>query len=452
MEQIFFTKQNPEAETPLVLSAAVECNTTDERILSNVLINAKKASNWLARCPEHDRVAVICGSGPSLADCVQDIRGKGDIFALNNAANWLYKTHQIIPDYQVIMDAQPQTADLIGPARTHLFASMVDPILFDRVPTARLWHATHGNVMVDEQEGFPDPGCDYCLIGSGITVGNTTMALVYAMGYRTIHVYGMDSSHRDGKGHILHQKINDGDPCLISRINGREFVTSFTMKLQAINFIPRAKQLEESGCKIYVHGDGYLPALWESRKRLSNEKEKYREIWDQPEYSLSSPGERIAGRFIEIANPHPSMTIADLGCGTGRGGSAIKRLRGCTIKYVDFADNCIKGANGSFVQADLSQPISLRCDMGYCCDVMEHIPPDQVDAVLENICEVAPKVFFQISLIPDDMGELIGRELHLSVHDADWWRVKLSHFGRVLHFEDHGDSAIYFLQSFDYSE
>jgi len=446
MDEVLFSHQNEGCDAPLLMPLRIECNTSDEKILDNVLVNSRRSNRWVQQMPAHDRTAIVCGSGPSVADCIDEIKAlKGDTFALNNAANWLWKQHRIIPDYQVIMDAQPKTVELIGPARTHLFASMVDPALFDAVPTAVLWHSSHGNLMVDEQENFPQPDHDYCLIGSGITVGNTAMALLFAMGYRKIHVFGMDSSHRDGQGHVLHQPMNDGDPTMMVRALGKDFLCSLTMKLQAENFIPRARQLELEGCEIHVHGEGYLPTLW--RSQPMTEQEKYRAIWDRPEYRLFSPGERIAQRFVDIAGPKCGQVIADLGCGTGRGGYAIKKMTGCSVVFVDFADNCIQNANGSFVQADLSQPIPLNADIAYCCDVMEHIPPDQVNAVLENVCNVAPRAFFQISLIPDDMGELIGAQLHLSVHTADWWLDRLVQFGRILHFEDHGDSAIFYLET-----
>jgi len=94
---------------------------------------------------------------------------------------------------------------------------------------------------------------------------------------------------------------------------------------------------------------------------------------------------------------------------------------------------------------DPSKEIPVNADIGYCCDVMEHIPPEQVDDVLRNVCNVAPRIFFQIALFHDNMGAIIGQRLHLSVHTAFWWLRKLQDYGRVLHFEDHGATAIYYL-------
>ena len=49
------------------------------------------------------------------------------------------------------------------------------------------------------------------------------------------------------------------------------------------------------------------------------------------------------------------------------------------------------------MQDYLTKPIKHRAAYGYCTDVMEHIPTDDVAAVIENIMASAEKVFFLIS-------------------------------------------------------
>lgn len=440
---------------PLVIPAGVECNTSQDKILANVLQNSRRPNKWLGRSPAHGRTAILCGSGPSISDCVRQIRKlrrnpHADIFALNNAARWLYDEGFMI-DYQVIMDAQPRTADLIGAAETYLFASMVDPSLFDAVPEAILWHSTHGDLMVDEQEGFPKRNEDYCLIGSGITVGNTSLPLLYAMGYRDIHIFGMDSCHRGKHAHVVHQSINDGDPCTVVEFMGREYICSFTMKLQADNFMQRATALKDGGCKIQMHGEGYLQALWRATQGPLDEKTKYEIMWSMPEYrECGSPGEVSAADFVRIARPKLGEVVLDLGCGPGRGGQAIKKLCGCDIVYVDIAKNC--AAPQPFIECDMSAQELPKGDFGYSADVLEHIPPEHMDMVLSNIARAAPYSFHRISLLDDVKGILIGHKLHLSVHDAKWWMEKLSLFGKVLFFHDFDTVAYFYVKSFDYSE
>lgn len=450
MDTVLFRHQNPAASMPLVVPYTVECNVSDDQIFANVLANSKRIRKWLKRSDAHNRTAILCGSGPSLADCMDELKYiKGDVFALNNAARYLYE-HGIKADYQIIMDAQPRTIELVGPAWKHLFASMVDPTLFDLCPDAILWHASHGDLMIDEIDGFPchaESADQAFLIGSGITVGNTSLPLLYAMGYRRIHIFGMDSCHRGTQAHVLRQSINDGDPCTIVVFLGKEYVCSFTMKLQADNFMQRATAIRDGGCAIQMHGDGYLQAIWRVAQGTLDEKTKYEIMWTMPEYrECGSPGEISAEDFIRIANPKPADTVLDLGCGPGRGGQAVRRLSGCRIIYVDIAQN--SAAPDPFVVLDMSKDELPKADFGYCCDVMEHIPPEQVESVIANICRAVPMAFFRISLLDDIKGVLIGHKLHLSVHSASWWLEVLKKFGEVVMMHDHEVMAYFYVKSF----
>jgi len=65
-----------------------------------------------------------------------------------------------------------------------------------------------------------------------------------------------------------------------------------------------------------------------------------------------------------------------------------------------------------------------------------------VDLVITNIMEAASNVVFQISLVPDVCGALIGQDLHLSVHPAEWWRdtfIRLGHSVELV--EESSDKA-----------
>jgi hypothetical protein len=115
---------------------------------------------------------------------------------------------------------------------------------------------------------------------------------------------------------------------------------------------------------------------------------------------------------------------------------------------VDFAENCLdpeirqalttQSHVLSFTKADLAKNIPVAAEYGFCTDVMEHIPPSQVDAVLQNILKAARHVFFQISMEDDVCGALVGHKLHLSIHPMSWWMEKLQSLGAVIHWsEDH---------------
>lgn len=429
--------QHPLASAPLRIPVSVECNTPEDRVLANVLQNSKRIKKWVKIEEPHDRVAVLVGGGPSLADTIEELMEvRGDVFALNGAASFLDE-RGILPDYQVIMDARPQTADLIGPAKHYLFASQVDPSLFDRVPDATLWHTTYGNLKIDEQDGFPVHDDDYCIVGAAVSVGNTALPLLYVLGYRTIHVFGMDSSFRDGKGHAYSQPMNDGEPCTVVSFNGRDYTCSVAMELQARNFVWRANQLKSAGVAIHVHGDGLLPALAHSD---ISEAEKYQAMWERPEYREVSPGELVVDKFLGMVPPKSS--IIDFGCGTGRAALKMENA-GHFVTCVDFTDNSRdeEARRITFVRTDLTKPIYLHAKFGFCTDVMEHIPTEFVEVTIRNIMECVQKCFFQISTVPDNMGALIGLPLHLTVQPHEWWVKVFEDQGLKIEWQERGEIA-----------
>lgn len=433
---------NPGAKDPLILPVHVVCNTSDEQIEENVRINSRAHTDWIEASEPHQRIAVLCGSGPSLADTLEEIRAwrsaGAAIFAMNGAARFL-NDHGILADYQVMIDARPETAQLVGPAKEHLFASQVHPDTFAKAPGARLWHLQIENIddLIPYRDG------NILFLGGAASVGNTATCLAYAMGYRTMHLYGYDSSHREGKGHAFHQKMNDGDPCAWIDFAGRTYLASLTMKLQAETFQNTALALKKLGCTISVHGDGLLPAMFNVPARLS-EEEKYERMWLLADYRAVAPGEHVVTTFQALARE--KGRVIDFGCGTGRAGLKLKEA-GYDVLLVDFAGNCRdkEALLLPFKKHDLTQPLAEQADYGFCTDVMEHIPPEQVDAVLRNILDCCERAFFQISLVDDVCGELIGHPLHLSVHPVEWWLEKLEHFGRVEWFARQKESAMFYV-------
>ncbi len=421
---------NPGAEQPLVLPIHVICNTSDEQLFDNIRLNARRPGAWVKATPAHERVAVLCGSGPSLADTVEDIRERhahgAVVFAMNGAAAFLHR-HGILPDYQVIIDARAETAQLVGPARQHLFASQVHPACFARQPAAQVWHLQITGI----DEVLPDYDEDYCLIGGAASVGNTAACLAYALGYRTLHLYGYDSSHRDGQGHAFSQPMNNGDPCAMVRFCGKDYLTSLTMKLQAEKFQLTARDLTQLGCTLHVHGSGLLPDMYNTPKEALTEQQKYERMWTMQAYRTHAPGETCVDAFLALAPERG--TVLDIGCGTGRGGLRLKEA-GYAVTLVDFTENSrdYEALVLPFVQHDLTQPFPRTARYGYCTDVLEHIPTPDVPTVLRHIVAATEQAFFQISTEPDQLGALINQELHLTVQPLDWWVQQLQDAGATV--------------------
>jgi SAM-dependent methyltransferase len=163
------------------------------------------------------------------------------------------------------------------------------------------------------------------------------------------------------------------------------------------------------------------------------ERKKYQELWaNHEDYRNFAPGEHLAAKFLEVAKPEKDSEIIDFGCGTGRGSVLLAILGRLKVTMVDFAPNCIDdemqdAINAqkrlNFVEADLTKPLpeDLKAEYGYCTDVLEHIPEEDVPATIGNVLGAAKKVFFQISTEPDVFGQRIGEKLHMTVQPAEWW-------------------------------
>lgn len=187
------------------------------------------------------------------------------------------------------------------------------------------------------------------------------------------------------------------------------------------------------------------------------EKQKYEKMWTVADYRKVAPGELAANTFLTVAKPESEAEITDFGAGTGRGGLMLWALGKLNVTMLDFASNCLdedlvtateKFPNQiRFREHDLTQPVGKTTRYGYCTDVMEHIPPEDIDTVLRNILDAAQSVFFRISTEPDVMGErYLKTPLHLSVHNYAWWAKKfIEHGCTILHSEDLGGAVDFYV-------
>jgi hypothetical protein len=418
--------QNPQASGPLHVPMVVLCNTPDEEIEANVRENTARDLTWLAGVDAHDGIAVMVGGGSSVADHLDDIRclvSEGaTVFAMNAASQYL-RGHGIAVDWQVTCDAKAETAGLVDlGARGHLFASHVNPATINAASVPRLWHsAIHCN-----EDWFPPEKKKrggYALLGGEASTGLGALCVAYCLGFRRIEIFGYDSCHRDDQSHAYPQAMNGSIPVMAFAWAGRWFQTSVTMRTQAERFPITAQALQQAGATVDVWGDGLLQHIWTAPPENLTERDKYSKMWQIDAYRAYSPGEVCANRFLAEMRIDDTGPVIDFGCGTGRGGLALTRA-GLDVTLTDFVSNCRdeEALELPFLEWDLTLPCALRAPYGYCTDVMEHIPSEDVEAVLTNIMASAETVFFQISTVDDDFGRLfLNQPLHLSVHPHDWW-------------------------------
>lgn len=110
-----------------------------------------------------------------------------------------------------------------------------------------------------------------------------------------------------------------------------------------------------------------------------------------------------------IARIEQCRSVLDYGCGKG---TLARALQGVDVAVTEY-DPGIPGKD---------QRPSEPSDLVVCLDVMEHIEPDFVDDVIEDLAKLARKtVFIVVSTKLSKRLMRDGRDTHVSLHDDAWW-------------------------------
>lgn len=121
---------------------------------------------------------------------------------------------------------------------------------------------------------------------------------------------------------------------------------------------------------------------------------------------------RWADMVLSLRDEAQANTVLDYGCGKGK----LKEALGDPGWMREY-DPAIAGKDGEPEKADLI----------VCTDVLEHIEPEFLDNVLDQIGKLAERaVFLVIATQPAEKHLADGRNAHLSLHDPQWWKQKLS--------------------------
>lgn len=114
-------------------------------------------------------------------------------------------------------------------------------------------------------------------------------------------------------------------------------------------------------------------------------------------------------KVIELVNVLGTHDVLDYGCGKGTLGNAMP----FDIREYDPA-------------VDNKEAPPDPADIVVCTDVLEHIEPDQLDAVLEHLVQLTKRAgFFTIATRKAKKKLADGRNAHLIVESPAWWRERL---------------------------
>lgn len=175
-----------------------------------------------------------------------------------------------------------------------------------------------------------------------------------------------------------------------------------------------------------------------------HERQKYAQVWALDRYAEHSPGLSYVDLFWSIAKPQEGQTLLDIGAGNGAASVALAK-RDLIVEGFDIVSDAWK-ANAETAQTFFHQgclwhslpafDFKRKFDHGYCCDVMEHIPPQFVGLSIANALKSCERVFFSISFKRDVHGDAIRDRLHLTIESFSWWRDVLREVGTVLEARD----------------
>ena len=145
---------------------------------------------------------------------------------------------------------------------------------------------------------------------------------------------------------------------------------------------------------------------------MSTITEEYRKLNEQlhenPEY-----GSRNAHRWVKIIQDLTweleTFSVLDYGCGKG---NLSKELSKMPVKNYDPA-----------IPEFSAEPNPE--DIVICTDVMEHVEPECLDDVIEDLKRVTNIVLVvNIALRPAKKTLADGRNAHLIIEDIEWWMAK----------------------------
>jgi hypothetical protein len=424
----------------------------EEQFIKNVRDNCLLDLPNLETAKEHDKIMVMVCGGPTAKQHIEEIRQKRNddryrIFSSNITHDWLI-SQGVIPHYQFIIDPKASKIDDVQNPHEdveYLISVTCDPGVFKALEgykVTRVFSITGVGDPPDHQvikALFPYQPITY--LGGGSMAGLRAMSLADVMGYLTVEFYGFDSCYfdTDEKGmpiYYSYDKPRAENVIECQTEDGRVFLSSPVFASQARQFIIWKHRYE--WIKFVVHGDSLTKAIndiddekcrpkhdllitdyhRQVNKELLLRKPRKAFGENDPKATFGVSGKQHAGTVSVMAGKMikdfgAPVTVLDYGCGQRTLEAEMPPIAGMEFKNYD---PCVDGIDAPPEPADLV----------VCTDVLEHIEPDCLENVLNDLKRVTKKVAF-VSIATEKACKSYsdGQNTHKIVQRFDWWLPKL---------------------------
>lgn len=400
-----------------------------------IKINLSKIKGRLEPYPDlrEEPIAIVCFA-PSLKETWEQIRNFKYVMTCSGAHKFLVEKG-IIPTHHIDLDPRIHKLKLLGAPQKdteYLIASTIHPQYLDTLEgyNVKLWH-----IFANEEDGARVlPRGEWSLTG-GSSVGLRCLTLARFIGFNNIHIFGMDGSFTEEGTHTT-EHPNAPKESYETEYNGRKFLTTPSMLHVAQETFHELDQMPD--CTFKFYGDGLVQEMAKDYKPASKSKSmiavnkpeliskeyidlNHRLHQDTPSYGMG--GSKHKDTVIKLSTQLKTTSILDYGCGKGM---LAKSLPFPIWEY----DPAIPEKSAPPKPADIV----------ICTDVLEHIEPDKLGFVLDDIKFCMKKVGYLVISTRNAVKTYANNQnTHLIVKGKDWWEKKLKPFfdiGTVIEKKD----------------
>jgi hypothetical protein len=376
----------------------------------------------------NDPIAVV-NFGGSLNDTYKEILNFKHVITCSGAIKFLwekgFRPEQFKNWYHLDVDPREHKIKLLGkPHRgvQYLPASACHPKYFDYLKgyDVKMWHIFANTDIALRIL----PQGEWALTG-GSSVGLRTITMARFLGYRNQHIFGMDGCYHDKYGSHAAEHPNTPPKHVTTELNGKTYRTTPSMLAVAKETAHELDELPDINVKFY--GEGIVQELMKGYGRkpaksslialtrpvlITDEYKAMMKKYHEDVLYYGVGAGNYADLIKKLKESIKADSVLDYGCG-----------KGYLAKSLDFPiweyDPCVPGKDESPRSADLV----------VCLDVLEHIEPECLSAVLADIARCTLKnAYFVIHTTAAKKTLPDGRNTHLIQKGSEWWRETLKEF------------------------